>query len=594
MATSVERPMSALSDILVSTDQQRRPSIVEVIDVDLFDDPQLSSRAIHRPNPRQVQRPRQPADPESIISLVDSDDELPATPQMASGSGSTRQGNRQRLISPPPPTQVPHNYPPVPRVPRRFAEFVSPPMRRHPPPFAVPPVVPIAQPFPFEAAISQNPVGPIAGPSSMSNHPNRNRRYAVSPPLHAAPPSHHQPTLGLGGALISLNRARTDTRRDYNRYDSGNTQGGFINRTRTLMGHVFGAAAHGMGFGSFDYPEAEVDSDDDGPALHALLTGDDERFGHPARAYAYQEMMLQRYRNHARTQNIQYRPEYTHPGKPESGFTFDFAPPSFTVEDVQKPKEKSPPIVIDLEETDAEGSTAGPSTLSESSGPLSLNTLLVCARCLDPLVLGGGLVGEEGRRKKVWALRCGHMIDGKCLDILGVPSAEDEEKDQELEQEESPKGSTVIDIKGKGKAKAVEEPIPGPPPEENSMRSRLRSRTQSHIIPSSAIIPSSSSTIPTSTPDPPPQPPSPVKLGKRKRGKAAKPQIESTHEWTCPVAGCEKVHASVKIGGVWVPEPPARTNGNGKGKRRARWGINGPIPEAEETKSERGAIAVFV
>lgn len=614
MATAVERPMSALSDIYIGPERQRRPSVVEVIDVDLLDDPQPNARPIPRPISRPIPRSRQATETDTVISLVDSEDELEITPPVASGSGGSRQGSslvlklnkddnrhiqiiagsRQRLFSPPPPMQMPHNLPPVPRVPRRFSAFVSPPMRRHPPTFAAPPVVPIAQPFSFEADIVQPPASPVAGPSGMRNHPNRNRRIPVSLPLQAAAPSHHQPTLGLGGAIISLNRARADARaqqrRDSGRQrmnDVGYAQGGVINRTRALIGRVFGA---GMGFDDFDDPDTEDgNSDDDAPALHALLAGD-ERFGHPARAYAYQELMLQRYRDQNRTQNIQYKPEYTHPGKPESGFTFDFAPPSPT-EETEKPKAKPAPVFIDLVEMDTDDPVADPNTILESpssvsSGPPTLQTLLVCARCLEPLVLGGGLVGEEARRRKVWALRCGHMIDGKCLDVVGVPS---DEATEEL-QEPLP-GDALVDFKGKGKAKAVEEPMPTPPA-ENSMRSRLRSRT--HIPDSSLPSPALAS---SSRSNPTPEPSSPVKLGKRKRGKAsAKPQIESTHEWTCPVAGCGKVHASVKIGGIWAPEPLASANSNGKGKRRARWDAGGPVYELDNNKSTggRGAIAVFV
>ncbi len=49
------------------------------------------------------------------------------------------------------------------------------------------------------------------------------------------------------------------------------------------------------------------------------------------------------------------------------------------------------------------------------------------------------------KRSKVWALRCGHMFDGKCIDSIMKPA-------QTVEAPDEP-APAVPDLKGKGKAK---------------------------------------------------------------------------------------------------------------------------------------------
>ena len=79
----------------------------------------------------------------------------------------------------------------------------------------------------------------------------------------------------------------------------------------------------------------------------------------------------------------EYRVAYTHPYPPASGFTHDFESPSPSVG------------VIDVDEE------PGPST-SGSSSPSKNNedfNTLVCARCLDPLILGGSNMSEDERSR---------------------------------------------------------------------------------------------------------------------------------------------------------------------------------------------------
>ena len=451
-------------------------------------------------------------------------------------------------------------------------------MRQRPPPFPSPPVRARDQPFDFEANIRQ--VTSVSGPSHVNS--DRNRQATVHPQdLTAAPPSHYTPAMSLGGGLISLNRSQPNNQPRQHR--------GVMGRMRRLYSAILGNNNHEL-FGPHD-------DDDDYPDLQMLLAQDlglrsgdddnDDRFDHPARPYVWQEILFRGRRNGGGQNQGDYKPEYTHAGTPESGFTFDFAPPSSTeapsLSDT-KGKAKVVPVVIDLEAMDTQADTpgSGPSTVPSSpSGPLSLHTLLVCAKCLDPFVLGAGLVGEEGRTRKVWALRCGHLIDGKCLDIIGVP---DGELDQEEERADGGKGNRkVVDIKGKGKAKAIEEP-PNPS-HANTMRARLRSSANGLLPTSSSLAPSSRSHR-TPTPASSPQ----ISLGKRKRTSASsKAKIEATHEWECPVTGCKRVHVSVKMGGVWVPEPDMPvTAGKGKGK----WTL--AAAQSEGNAGGRGAVAVFV
>jgi len=425
--------------------------------------------------------------------------------------------------------------------------------RRRGVPTPSPPVRPIDRPFAFEANL-QGPPLPV-GSSTAHLHPNRHRRSA-HPETHAEPRSHHVPALGLGGALISLNRAQADARLQHR-----------LERDAQTRNHaaVLAAAAAGPGFfGRAFHRVFSFLRDNESEDIHVqdLLAEDlGLGFDHPARAFAAREALL-----HHPTRQMEYNSEFTHPGKPESGFVFDFAPP-------EPVEHKSPPIVIDL--SDDETPDAGPSTnkLPDPPSPKP-STLLVCARCLDPLVLGAGLLGEERHKKKVWALRCGHLIDGQCLVVIGAPKEDIDIADQEteVELEDAYIPSSRTDHRWKGKARAVEGPGTIPP-DDNPIRSRLRSKGS---VPGPVLSPA----------PPHVEPSSPASLlGKRKR--PSKTRVEP-YEWCCPVTSCGHMHVSVKVDGAWVPEP-ARKSSNGKGKGKGRW-----IPETDAAMTGRGAIAIFV
>jgi hypothetical protein len=54
---------------------------------------------------------------------------------------------------------------------------------------------------------------------------------------------------------------------------------------------------------------------------------------------------------------------------------------------------------------------------------ISPKPYLACANCTEPLRVSGAYRNTDDR---VWALRCGHIIDGRCLDKLSVPSTVEE------------------------------------------------------------------------------------------------------------------------------------------------------------------------
>ena len=290
----------------------------------------------------------------------------------------------------------------------------------------------------------------------------------------------------------------------------------------------------------------------------------------------------------------EYRVAYSHPYPPAPGFTHDFEspPPSVTVIDVD-------------EEPGPSGKPTGSSS-SNSTGE-NMNTL-VCARCLDPLVLGGSNMSEDERtRRRLWSLRCGHMLDGKCVAELMKPQPTPDidptgkeaaginsnsrmrGKDPSVETP-FPVGSQglVLDgtvridtpgpsertTKARGKARAFERQPEQPQlaedgsesltsAENGSILSRLRPRNMAgHVSHTSS---SSSASFRASTRSSSQRTLAPVhstpSLGavssgasqtkRRPKGKGKQkvvgPLVIGRHEWRCPVALCERLHLSLNI-----------------------------------------------
>jgi hypothetical protein len=259
-----------------------------------------------------------------------------------------------------------------------------------------------------------------------------------------------------------------------------------------------------------------------------------------------------------------YLPSYTHPSQPDPGFTFDFAlPTSSHPSRLFPPTSINNPIVLDDDDDNSsESSTAvaGPSS-SSTSDTGQVTATLVCANCSDLLLINAALHPSENDRR-VWGLRCGHMIDEKCLNQLGQPHQVVEDSFDHA------RGHAT----GKGKAKATDS---GPSygdtivsenqtvleaVQENSIRSRLRSRPSTISIPPLLDSP-------------------PNRLAcKRRRISNKKKKVEAEYSWKCPVINCGRVHVSVKVDGVWGPE---KERGSVGGKTMMSQ------PEA------RGAIPIF-
>ncbi|EKM57789.1 uncharacterized protein PHACADRAFT_251636 [Phanerochaete carnosa HHB-10118-sp] len=255
-----------------------------------------------------------------------------------------------------------------------------------------------------------------------------------------------------------------------------------------------------------------------------------------------------------------YEQSYTHPGSPPPGFTWDFADSDVSGNTAAQSSKK----VIVLDEEGAVASS------SSQSAPQTTATL-VCARCMDPLVLPAQAAStEENKERRVWSLRCGHMFDGKCITNLMRPYAEPAEAKMEVDAGETLDAKLVPIVDRKGKGKASDHLAPStilPHEEDGSIRSRLRPRRVvgfSHDpgvavqspsqLPEEVEASSSSRTLRPSS--------------KRARGSIAevpgatvkgkgRKSRRQRYTWKCPVPDCGLEHVSVLPAGEveWLMDP---------------------------------------
>ncbi|KZW03519.1 hypothetical protein EXIGLDRAFT_721729 [Exidia glandulosa HHB12029] len=192
---------------------------------------------------------------------------------------------------------------------------------------------------------------------------------------------------------------------------------------------------------------------------------------------------------------IQYKREWLFPKALPAGFTSNF--------DLEGGE------VIDLS-----GDTPDPKGKGKRKAPPVAQRMLVCAKCVEPL-----RAGASDKSVRVWALRCGHVIDGRCLLAL----AEDPERAAAFAEIE-PQAST-----------------------------------------STSSSPSSSKRK---------QPARRVAKGRTTRGKkasaakSAAAQEEETlvlaeHEWSCPVGSCGRKHASQLVKRASGPPQWVQKSGSG-------------------------------
>lgn len=522
---------------------RRRRSEIEIIDVDALDDNvHFAGRSVRpRLSPTPVAGPSE-AGPsrDNPIVILDSDEEVEGAVvgHQALGEDSfpvicrrtaltprlVRRRHRTMRSPPPPPFHLAHHIhfvPPVPPLPADFAHH-------HPPA-----IQPIAHPLPFEAQIIRAQ--------------QRNDTPRIPSP-RPAPPSHHRPIMGLGGALISHNRQHQhEERRRRNNADA----------RRETPAPV-----------RFDW-------------FSALL-------GSIENEHAPEDRGIK-----PEGKETTYKLSYTHPAPPLPGFTHNFD-------------------ASDQEEARGSSATRAIFVSDDDDAAISpeVSPMLVCARCLDSLVLPGPSEEEEDDQRRIWALRCGHLLDGKCIKALmrppapptqGIVAAADDAThplpsgDSALAPSSS-KGKSRAEPssrtarKGKGKARALEESdvsmasmasvasvISISPPtlttspdgiDENPIRSRLRSRRQPDRAPSGYspyTIPRAATSA--SVDEPTTFRPlgrkrsaaqaSSLRAGRSKgKGRARKPQLLESHEFACPVESCGHVHQSILMTGEdWKMHP---------------------------------------
>jgi hypothetical protein len=424
-------------------------------------------------------------------------------------------GNISRYISPPPPRQR-NDIPPVPPLPMEMRGLMSLPRHRRGHAQSQPGVVrPNSQPFAFEA--------------NLGDGQRRTTPLSQTPAVTAAPPSHHVPAMGFGGALLAVNARNsrgTDTRRASDRRTTSRLQTrvrhipGFAQATDYLASRLSLIADHlGRLQGELgDIPRTYGSSFDDNDLVDISLDVDPMEFlsRHPL---ARSSSTLAA----ARAKKDEYNPLYTHPGKMPTDFTPDFCPSNSS--------QASDDLII-----------VGPSSAA-SSNSSSVDTILVCAQCFDPLIIGGG-PDLSAAARRLWGLRCGHILDGKCVEKLIRPEDVVEQTLSISFNEDSHSQSPASSQRSKGKGKAVAISFGGrtPAPDESSVTTPVTKRSRRLR---------SGRTVVTTN-----EPYYKGRSSRRRKGKGRMraPIIEREYEWRCPVSGCGRAHGSVLIDGQWKME----------------------------------------
>lgn len=293
---------------------------------------------------------------------------------------------------------------------------------------------------------------------------------------------------------------------------------------------------------------------------------------------------------------------------PLLGFTYDFD------KDAEEDKEPTEIVRLDFDDEspiieELKAPVAGSSKhLGRSDSMTSVEgkgkgiTSLVCAKCNEQLRVSQGQRTEADR---VFALRCGHLIDKRCLDDISQPHPELEvNKHEESKpgfvkmgkgkavESTSRNGGTFV-VKGEYDASTVtpqassstlprivsphadqqssSPSVPFGNSEAGSSNQRKPSRTTRSAARATAAHPDHGNEILASDDEgydtltnPNGKPPSGKKRKAQSKAttkkatfavKKLKAPVETReYRWVCPVAACGKEHFSEEIGGVWKPK----------------------------------------
>lgn len=215
--------------------------------------------------------------------------------------------------------------------------------------------------------------------------------------------------------------------------------------------------------------------------------------------------------------------------RPRSGFTFDFD------KDANEDKSSGGPseiIRLDLDddfpftqEMRRKGSVAASSEAVSGRSKKALKPALACARCRNPLKNSDGMVNQDER---VFALKCGHVIDAGCYEQLTKPP---ENRGLPILRPDE----IIGDHSDVTSLQAAED-------SSTSTRTRSAAKRKVSFAPGSVDMSSALST-PRLTGNKRPR----VTHGKDKGEK---------YQWDCPLGiRCGREYTSVKMGGVWTVVP---------------------------------------
>ena len=370
-----------------------------------------------------------------------------------------------------------------------LSRYRSPPLRQRSRPSPIPPVPPLPPRFrrhrhTFRQSSNQIPTPPsgivLANPQPFAFEERLLGRSRHHTPNEDAPesstPSHHVPVMGFGGALIATNNEHQASHHPH-RHSRRNSRAMRL-FSNSIFSPISGFSEENQDHFFEDGPDASI------PPLPDFF---------PPFFAAYNRLGRFSESTPSIPKNApEYKRTFTHPPKVAPGFTHDLASSG------------------DVEDLTAAGTNSGPSSST-------VDTVLVCAKCLDPLVMGN--VPDD---KRLWGLRCGHILDGKCVRELMRP----------------PDAKLSTECTAKGKEKVAEEPEqrdPVPPESGGSLiGSTLRRLRSGRVVSASASRSKGKQ--------------------KQKAQEVQEPKVERVHEWSCPVSGCGRTHKTNLVSGAWKPD----------------------------------------